>query len=262
MELLNGNLQEKEAMTADKDLVWKRVLSLTDGLEHLHKNKIFHGDLKLNNICLRDEDSLVLINFRGSMQVIPRKASNSSSPSTIDKSGDMIGYAGIIFGICYLYNQYPEYDFDIVPLLHEWGKEELRGKVLEQLVAPLGADDAERVTEVIVQCVNNRDSRHLIPSISAVSQVIYKAESYVKTCEGLNKFCELAGIEFEQRMLYRAWYEELMAAVPEDLQSADGKLMRDKLTEFTEDDFPYLGVYNSISVDEIEKLIEAYGNRQ
>jgi len=260
MEYLPIKLIEQTAATDDMRTLWNRIQSLTAGLLHLHQHGIFHGDLKLENLCLRDNDTIVLIDFglSGTGPLRIKGTLNRYHPPNVkpvsckvSQSRDVVGYGFILFGLAYLYKNFSNYSFENIPedLIIDTS-EKAKREVLIDYLEPLGKD-ADRIVEIIVQCTHH-DTNDL-PSISTVSRILHQTDDYRETQRGLEKFCDFAKIRFEERMLYRFWYKELIEAVPDDRPD-----LHQRLNESVIDDFPYLAVFKYVGENDIMVLAKEY----
>jgi len=251
--------------TNDMGALWKRMESLTAGLHHFHQHGIVHGDLHLGNLCLRYKDDIVLIDFglsnvgsvriKGTLNkyhppdVIPVEYDGSDPVYEVNQSWDVGAYGVILFDLIYLWKNYLKYPFENVYLNFNTTEEDKRAVLIYHL-APLGIH-AERVAEIIVQCTNRDMNKR--PFISTVNHILLETEHYRVTRRALKYFCHFADVDFEQRMLYRSWYEELIGAVPNYRQD-----LLKRLNESIYDDFPYLAVFKYVGVNDIMFLANAY----
>jgi len=259
---LTGQTGQTGQTAAPNDMwtLWKRMESLTAGLHHLYKHGIVHGDLKPDNLCLRYNDTIVLIDFGlggvGSMRikgalnmyhppdVIPVGYDGSDPVYKVNQSWDVGAYGVILFYLIYLWKNYLKYPLNLNTT------EEAKRAVLIYHLKPLGIH-AERVAEIIVQCTHRDMNKR--PFISTVNHILHETEHYRVTRRALTYFCHFAEIKFEQRMLYRSWYEELIKVVPNYRQD-----LLNRLNESVYDDFPYLAVFKYVGVKDIMFLADAY----
>jgi len=274
MEYLPIQLTEETAETDDMNTLWNRIKSLTAGLHHLHQHGIFHGDLKPNNLCLRNKDEIVLIDFgmsgTGSMKitgflskyhppVVVSVGPDSSHPVyEVNQSWDVGAYGVILFDLTYIYTKGLECQSNTfeTPEKKEYFKrpfkdmtEANRREYLINLFNKSLGNNTKKIVEIIVQCTHHYMNKR--PSMSTVHHILHEIGDYKETQSALMKFCNFAKIMFEERMLYKSWYEELIEAVPNDKY-------RQALNQFINGDFPYLVMSRRAVVDDITFLANAY----